>query len=65
MTFVKLCNIIVIICLALTCSACTGPFGFVIGPEGTHHAYNKRKVIEKLTENDRAALQSLLDEVAK
>lgn len=51
-------------------SACSGPFGIVIGPESTHNAYNRRIAIERqyvhgnqLTERDRAELQELLNEV--
>lgn len=60
---------ILIACLLLT-SACTGPFGLVVGPESTHNAYNRRIAIERqyvagnqLTERDRAELQELLNEV--
>jgi hypothetical protein len=57
---------------ALCCylSACSGPFGIVLGPESTHNAYNRRVAIERqivagneLTERDRHELQSLLNDI--
>jgi hypothetical protein len=57
---------------ALCCylTACSGPFGIVLGPESTHNAYNRRIAIERqivagnaLTERDKQELQSLLNDI--
>jgi hypothetical protein len=65
----KLARRLILLSLPLA-SACSGPFGIVIGPESTHNAYNRRVAIERqyvhgnqLTERDRQELNELLAEV--